>query len=411
MTDNNLKKISVLMTTSTLPRWKGDAEQNIVFKIAKNIKAYSSRLDITILAPSYPGALFHEKIDGIEIIRYRYFLNRHEKLCYNGGIMANVRQNKLIIFLIPFLLFFQLLNIIKINKKKKIDIIHAHWIIPQGIIAAIYKKLFNKKIKLIVNAHGVDVYSFNSPAFRFLKAFTLRTADHISAVSHDLASEIKNKFYKANNVSIIPNAINLNKFIPKLEISRLKEKHRIKSHCLLFVGRLAPKKGVIYIIKAMPKILDYFPDTKLLIVGYGQLEKKLKTEAAKIGLEKNIEFTGSIPNSQIPRYYNLADIFIGPSIVSDDNDTEGFGIVFIEAMACATPVITTATGGIIDIVIPNKNGLIVPPKDSEAIAKMSIDLLRNKDKRKLLGKYGRDTVINKFNWKKIIPQYINLYEK
>jgi N-acetyl-alpha-D-glucosaminyl L-malate synthase BshA len=405
-------KINILTITSTFPRWTGDTEPPFIFNIVKNLKKYNSNLKVVVLAPHYKGAKTEETLSGIKIYRFKYFIGRWEKLCYQGGIMANIKKNKFLYLLIPVFLFLQFLAIKKIIKKEKIDIIHIHWFFPQGLLVALYKRIFNKNIKIICTVHGGDIFNLQGKLFDLLKSYIFKNVDAITAVSNAIKKEILK--YKINpaKINVIHNAIDTNIFNSNRSAKSilLKQKYNISSFCLLFVGRLVEKKGVIYLINAMPAILSMLLKTKLLIIGDGPELSRIKERVKKLKLQDNVLFAGKIGNNELPDYYKAADIFIGPSIIASDYDTEGFGIVFIEAMACGTPVIATNVGGITDIIKHNQTGILIPQKNPDAIADAVVDLLKNTKKREQLSLNGREYVKNNFNWEEQSLKYITIYK-
>lgn len=402
--------MNILITTSTLPRWGADSELRVVLDIAKNIKKYNPLFNIFLLAPHYRKSQKIEILEGVNIIRYKYFFEKFETLHYNGGMIPNVKRNKLNLLLIPISFLFQLLAIKKIVKKEKIDLIHAHWIIPQGLVAILYKNFFNPKIKIICTVHGVDIFGLKGKVFHFIKKLILKKCDSITCVSRAINEELLKFKINKCKITTINNGIHINFSNSSDQNINLKSKFGIKDFLLLFVGRLEEKKGVSYLIDAMSKILKEFPSTKLLIIGDGTETKNLKEKTQKLILQNNINFLGKIPNDSLASFYKSADIFIGPSIIAKNNDTEGLGMVFLEALVCGTPVISTNTGGIADIIKHNITGIIVPEKNSIEIANQVIALLKNKKKREKLIQCGKKIVVKKFNWQVISSQYSDLYK-
>ncbi|MCK5211440.1 glycosyltransferase family 4 protein [Candidatus Parcubacteria bacterium] len=402
MPDKKQQKISILMTTSTLNRWNQDNELSIVFDIAAHLKKYKN-IQITILAPHFFGAKKEEVAAGVRIFRFQYFFARLQTLCYQGGMLPNIKRNKLNIFLLPFFAFFHLLALHQAIRKIRPQIIHAHWLMPQGFLALLYKKVFRQDFKIICTSHGIDVFSLRGKCFVCLKQWLVKNLDGLTAVSEALKSELIRN-YKADKVRVIHNAVNIENFTPET-----RQRNNIPRPALIFVGRLVEKKGVEYIIKAMPQIIKSYPACHLEIIGDGPKKQSLQKLSQTVSSESNIKFLGSVSHNNIPKYLAASDIFIGPSIVAKNLDTEGFGVVFIEAMACGLPIITTAVGGITDIIKNNENGFIVETKNEQAIADVVIKLLRDESLRVRLGQAGRKTVEEKFTWRSITDKYYECY--
>src|SRR5262249_33102175 len=138
---------------------------------------------------------------------------------------------------------------------------------------------------------------------------------------------------------------------------------------ILFVGRLVEKKGVEYLLNAMPSVIRAYPRAVLVIIGEGTQRPELEELARKLGIQPWVRFLGRIPNDELPKYYAAADVFVGPSVIDKFGDTEGLGIVFLEAAACQVAIIGTSVGGISDVLINEVTGTQIDPSDSDQLAR------------------------------------------
>ena len=136
------------------------------------------------------------------------------------------------------------------------------------------------------------------------------------------------------------------------------------------------KKGVEYLLQAMPKILSKLPSSRLIIVGEGSLKNNLEEIVKNKKLENAVTFIGPVNNKELPKYYASSDIFIGPSIMTDDGDTEGLGLTFIEASMSECVPVGSRVGGITDVIQENKTGLLVEEKNPDDIADKIISRIR-----------------------------------
>lgn len=388
-----MKKKRLLVFASTFPRWKNDTLPPFVYELSKRL---TSEFDVHILAPHYPGSKRFEIMDNMKVYRFRYFIEKYQKLAGSGGILPTLKKNKLFYFQVPFFMLAETFSLYRLTKKIKPDVIHAHWIIPQGFAAAINKKLTGAPY--VVTTHGGDIFGLQGRFPTLLKKFILRNAKEITVVSTAIKKEISKKVDSNLCVKVIPMGVDSKLFNPNKMDANLKKKYEINGPFLLFVGRLTEKKGVEYLIKAMPDIVKENKKTKLLIVGSGELENKLKSLSKSLNLEKHVIFIGPIPNSELPKYYATADIFIGPSIVSKGGDTEGFGLTFVEAGMSGCYLIGTNVGGIKDIITNEFSGALINSKKESEISKSVIDIIDLKNARKR-------TPFNKFSWASIKEQY------
>ena len=303
---------------------------------------------------------------------------------------------------------FQFLAILKAVRKYKINFIHCNWLIPQGFFAFIINKIFN--IPYILTALGGDVFAFrNMPGFRSLKTLVLKHCCLCTANSLDLIEHLK-ILSPTTKLQYIPVGVDEEFFNEGNFDPQLKTDLEITGPFLLAVGRFAEKKGFKYLIDAMPAILNEFPKTKLVLVGYGPQEADLKSQTKILGLEECILFVGGKSRLELSRYYATADIFIGPSIIAQGGDTEGQPAAFIEAMASKTAIIASDVGGIKDIIEDGKTGLLVPQKDSGQITKAIITLCKNATLKQDLEENGKQHILEKFRWKAVAQQYMGIYE-
>jgi glycosyltransferase involved in cell wall biosynthesis len=394
-------KKRLLVMASTFPRWKNDTIPPFVYELSKRL---TKDFDVSVLAPYSKGSKKHEASDRMKIFRFKYWFDKEQNLA-DGAILPSLKKNKFLWLQVPFFVLSEFVNMLKICKKEQIDAIHAHWIIPQGFLAVLYKKIFNKKIKIVITTHGSDIFciKFANP----IKKWVVNNCSVLTVVSNAIKKEVvKLGIKKEVPVEIISMGVDLSKFNPSKYDESIKKRYGINGPFLLFVGRLSEKKGVKYLIEAMSGIVKRFPNVKLLIIGDGEEKDNLLKQAKKTGLfNKNIIFTGAIPNSELPKYYATADIFIGPSIVGKRGDTEGFGLVFVEAIGSGCATIGTDLPAISDIIIDGKTGFIVKQKSSEGISNKVIELLENKKLHEIIKKEGREYVLNKFDWNIIKNKY------
>lgn len=404
-------KKRLLITSSTFPRWTKDTEPPFVFELGKRLV---KNFDVFILAPHFQGAKKFEKLENLKIHRFQYFWpEKWQKLCYRGGILPNLKNNKLLILQAPFLIISEFLAVRKIVKKERINLIHAHWIIPQGLIAVLYKKLFREKdLKIICTTHGGDIFGLQSRLMKRIKQWTLNNVDRLTVVSHAIKGEVKKLgIRKTLSIKVVPMGVDYRVFNQNCYDEKVKEKHNIRGSFLLFVGRLVEKKGVKYLIEAMPRVVRKYPQTKLLIVGSGPLKKSLENQTKRLNLANNVLFVGGIENNKLPKYYATADIFIGPSVKTKDGDTEGFGVVFVEALLSKTCVISSDLKSISDIVKNEKTGVQIDVKNSDLLAEKIIELIGSREKRERLAKNGHDFVKKNYSWNVIANKYRKVLEK
>ena len=401
-----LKHLRVLVLATTYPRWENDSTPHFVFDLNRQL---AKKVETWALVPHFDGAKYSEEMDCVRIIRFPYFFpTKLQRLCYEGGILPNLKSSWLARFQLPFFLICQFLAILKAVRKHKINFIHCNWLIPQGFFALIMHKMFN--IPYLLTSLGGDVFAFqNTPGLRSLKKLVLKHSYLCTANSLDLIKHLK-ILSSSTKLQYIPVGVDESFFNEGKFDPQLKADLKITGPFLLAVGRFAEKKGFKYLIDAMPAILNEFPDTKLVLVGYGPKKAELKSQTKKLDLEKHIIFSGGKSRLELSYYYATADIFIGPSIVAKGGDTEGQPAAFIEAMASKTAVVASNVGGIEDMIEDGKTGLLIPQKDSEQISKSVITLCKDNALKQRLEENGKQRIMKNFRWEAVAQQYMSIYE-
>lgn len=337
-----MKKL--LVTASTFPRWEGDTEPRFVLDLSKYM---ADEFEVTVLVPAAPGAKDEEILEGVRVIRYHYFpVHKWETLCYPGAIVPRIKEKKIRVLLVPFLFLSLWWHLLKLLPE--FDIVHAHWLIPQGIVQSFFKKAY------VVTGHGGDVTSLNKGIFRKFKIRCLKKASHVTVVSEYLKSKVQELVPEIN-----PDVISMG-----VDTARFGRQYYVPDYfgqgdkrVVLFVGRLAEKKGVKYLIEAMEQI-----DAALVIVGDGPLKEELEKQAS--GIADKVIFLGAKTHDELKTIYASADIFVAPSITAKDGDQEGFGLVMLEAMASGLPVVASNSGGISQLIQDKVNGLLCEEKNS-----------------------------------------------
>ncbi len=394
-------KKKILVTASTFPRYENDTEPRFVLDLCKELNKY---YDVTVLVPAAIGAKDKETLEGVNVIRYHYFpIHKWETLCYPGAIVPRIREKKVRVLLVPFLFLSLYMRLFK--ELPKYDEVHAHWLIPQGIVQGFFKKPY------IVTGHGGDVTSLNKGPIKKLKAKCIKNASYVTAVSSALLNTM-NEIYPIEKSDIISMGCNTKNFGKEYRIANYFNQGDKK--VILFVGRLAEKKGVTYLIDAMKMV-----DAKLVIVGSGPLEQELKAQAEEINAnyvkensteDKKIEFLGAKTHQELREIYASADIFCAPSVTAKDGDKEGFGLVILEAMASGLPVVASKSGGIVDLITDNYDGVFTEEKDAQDIAD-KLNLLVNDEAFYNKLKENVYSTASKYDYEVIGEKYRDIFDK
>lgn len=388
-------KKRILVLTSTFPRWQGDNEPPFVFELSRRL---SDHFDVVVLAPHAPGAKRFETMGNLEVYRFRYFFPSWQSLAYHGGIMANLKQNRLRYLLVPSFLLSELFSLIFLIKKYQVDAIHTHWLIPNGLIAVVARALIaGKKPVIICTSHGTDLFGLTGVLFRWLQKQVISKVDRLTVVSAALRAHAMSLVHR-DDVEAIPMGVDLTvTFTPPVASGR-------SSNELLFVGRLAEQKGIRYLIMAMPEILKKHPQTTLSIIGDGPERESLLRQTTVSGVGQHVRFHGALENSELRELYGNAAIFVSPSLA------EGLGLTLVEALACECPVVASDLPAIRDVVSDGITGILCNQKDSADLANKIITMLNDPTLRQAIGRAGRQHVLKRFDWNIIAERYIRLID-
>ncbi|MDR3667135.1 MAG: glycosyltransferase [Ignavibacteriaceae bacterium] len=285
----------------------------------------------------------------------------------------------------------------KVLKKFKPDILHSHYASSYGLLGALCQ--FHP---FFLSVWGNDVFDFPQKTIlhKLLLQYILSKPDMLFSTSKIMAKETS--LYTKKKINIIPFGVDTDIFKPKKVRNVFKESDLV----IGTVKGLEDNYGIEYLVKAFIILENKYPNLplRLLIVGGGSLEKKLKNQAKNLINQGKAIFTGHIPHNKISTYHNMIDIAVFPSI------SESFGVSVIEASACGIPVIISDVGGMPEIIKNNVTGIKVRSADENSIAEAIGKLIMDKNLRLKMGEMGRERVIRYFYWQNNIDKMILYYE-
>ena len=353
-------------------------------------------LEVDVYAPSYRGLKSHN-YRGIAVKRFRYCIKSLERLSHERTVPDRIKENKLWLFIVPFYIIGGLLGLFRVCRQKKYDVIHVHWPFPHALFGWLAAKLC--RAALVCQFHGVELrWVENSlPAFGALLDWSLRVSDLVVANSSHTSAAIRKRGVDCR-LEIVPygSPVEFRERVAKSSADK----------GILFVGRLVERKGVEYLIRA----LEYLDNSYgLTIVGEGPESEKLRALTAELGYGDRVKFAGRVGGEDLEKCYAAADCFVLPAITDSRGDTEGLGVVLIEALSSGLPVVASKSGGIVDIVLDNETGILVPEKDPRALASAIEKVLTDSELVGRLVAGGQEHVRKNFSWDSIIEKLITLY--
>jgi glycosyltransferase involved in cell wall biosynthesis len=262
-------------------------------------------------------------------------------------------------------------------------------------------KLFVRKLPpIVITSHGGDLYALKSNTGKVLKKWVLARANAITVVSSAMKEYcIQELAIEPSKVQVLSMGVDLKStFIPNSSLVR-------ENKNIIFVGRMVEKKGVKYLIKAMPSVLAAEPNAKLTLIGDGLLRGRIESDVKELGLEDSVTLLGAVSNQLIPDYLSASAIAVVPSIIDSNGDQEGLGLVAVEAMGCGCAVVVSDLPALRDVVKNGETGMMVEPQCPEDIANKLVYLLSNQSRCREIADNGRRFVITKFDWDDVAAKY------
>jgi glycosyltransferase involved in cell wall biosynthesis len=387
----------VLVLTSTYPRWQGDTVPAFVHELARRL---ADEFEMHVLAPHAAGAREEESLDGVSVHRFRYLPARFETLAYGGGILPGLRSRPWrAAALFPFLMA-EYTATAKLLRALDFSLIHAHWLVPHGIIAARFKR---QNLALLCTSHGSDLFALSGTFFRPFKRAALKHADAITVVSGALRRKAETLIGETDRISVMPMGVDIARFHPPAPGTGRSG--------LLYVGRLVREKGLHTLLSAMHDTALSGLNPHLTVIGTGPAEGLYKSQAAKLGLGSQVTFLGAMPNPQLVPYYQRAQALIFPSLLGPDGQQEGMGLVPIEALACECPVIASCLPAVSEIIRDRETGMLFAPDDISGLAGCIADVLHDPEMARKTARAGRELVEQRYGWDASAAAYRDLYLK
>lgn len=400
-------KSKILVTTTTFPRWENDPEPRFVLDLSKELQ---KQFDVTVLAPAAPEAKLVEQLEGINVLRYRYApLRSQEVLAYPGSIMARLHKHPLYWPLVPLLVAGLYRKIRAVLSKTPYACVHANWAIPQGFVQGAFFS-GSTDPPYVLATRGGDIYTAKHGFRRRLVRLALKRAAAVTSVSKALRDVIiKEIGFEADleNLHVISSGVALDRFKPDLRDEQWPVQYGLNRPLILFVGRLAEKKGLTYLLQAMATKPVQNTSASLIIVGDGPLRSDLEAEVRARHISDRVRFIGSLDHRFLPIVYASADLFCAPFITGKDSDEEGLPTVLTEAGASGLPSIVSDAGGVKEILVNAQTGFIVPQKDPNALGDALYQLITDDQQRRTFGNNALHAV-QAFSWENIGKRYTKI---
>jgi L-malate glycosyltransferase len=292
-----------------------------------------------------------------------------------------------------------------VARSENLDLIHVHYAIPHSISAILARESIKSKryLPVITTLHGTDITLVGADrSYLPITKYALQESNGVTAISKFL-KEATIETFDFDDIEVIPNFICPKDYQRNFDSPLRAELAPNDEKLLVHVSNFRPVKRPIDCVEIFAKVLQQDEKVRLIMVGDGPERSAAKFRARQLNIEENVIFVGKRPN--ISDYLEIADVFLLPS------ETESFGLAALEAQSCEVAVVATRVGGIPEVVNDGESGFLSNISDIEKMSDDVVKLLKDNDLRMSFGKRGRELAVERYNTDKIIPQYINYYEK
>jgi glycosyltransferase involved in cell wall biosynthesis len=416
--------VRIAVLAHSFPRFPGDTHGPFVKRLSEELAELGHEVRVLVPwdpelsgdpGPGSPLAAVHS---------FRYVKpDRWHRFGYSRTMQRDVKVRGFAVAQAFPYLHFGTRALRRLVREHRIDLVHAHWILPNGWMASRVARSVG--VPFISTLHGTDVYIAEKNAVtRRLAASALAAAGHVTSCSADLRSRLlavagaPEGSPTAAKVSLVPNGTDLppdGAIGPEaaraarraLGLGDLPGEARI----VAAVGRMVDKKGFRYLLEAAPAILRERPDVRLVIGGQGDLLEEHRARAGASGYGDRILFPGGLQHPQVLELLAAAEVFVMPSVRDAAGNIDGLPVVVLEAMAAGAPVVATALAGMPLAVEDGESGLLVPEKDPEALAGAIGRLLDDPARGRALGEAGRARVEAELTWKSIARIHDGIYRR
>jgi len=366
-------------------------------------KRLTTQFEVRVLCPHAQGATAWEILEGVQVVRYRYAPSRLETLVNDGGIVTNLKRQPWKWLLVPFFLLGLFWHTWREIHRWRPNVIHAHWLLPQGLVLALLGLLDRRAQPFLVTSHGADLFALRASPLTALKRFVARRAAALTVVSQAMKVELARIGVSLDKVSVQPMGVDLmQRFIPTPDLPRSREE-------ILFVGRLVEKKGLRYLLAAMPEIIARHPSAFLTVVGFGPEEGERRAQAEALGIAHQLHFLGARSQVELPALYRRAAVFVAPFVRAESGDQEGLGLVLVEALGCGCPVVVSALPAVLDLLDPKTDAAaLAPPGDVAELAARINAALAAPEQARSKARELRERLQQGFDWQSIASRYATL---
>ena len=401
---------TVVMVTTSYPRFPGDGIGTFIEPIAHGIAQRGH--DVHVVAPWHPLVRRPPRQGRVRFHFFRYApLQRLSLFGYAAALKADVGLRPAVYLVTPLALAAGWCAVRRVVRRTGASILHAHWVVPGGFLAA----MSNPGLPLVISLHGSDVFvAERNPVARSAARFAFGRAQWVTACSDDLRRRALGLGARDARTEVLPYGVDVDRFRPNSGTRvRIRRAHGLGDTDQLVVaaGRLVRKKGFEFLIDAVATLQAAWPRLTLLLAGGGDLEQELHQRAARQGVGQRVVFLGAVAQDDVAELLAAADVVAVPSVRDDAGNVDGLPNVLLEALASGTPVVATAAGGMGAVAIDGETARVVPERSPEPLAAAIDELLRRPEYGAKLGRQARSEMRRTRSWASVAERFEQAYAR
>ncbi len=395
----------VLVSSSTFPLRPDDGLPRFVYDLAQ---ALARRCQVTALAPDAPGAARRERMADVDVRRFSYFRPRRwQSLAYGHGILGNLRASPLAVLQPPPFVWCQARATRALVREQGIDLVNSHFLIPQGLSSALARGP-SARFRHVLSVHAGDVYALSRLPFgRALARFVVSRCDGVFAAGSHVRERLDQLLRTPSQAVVQPMGADFALF--RGAGARPPVASPFADGYVLFLGRFVEKKGAVYLLRALPRVLERWPGLGLIAIGYGPLEGDLRREVTRLGLEGSVEFVGRKTHAEIVPYLQGSRLAVVPSIIDRHGETEGMPTVVAEALAAGARVVGSAVDGIPDLIRHGRNGWLCRQRDPGDLAEKMLLALDDPTPSAIVERAVGTA--RGLDWAQVAGRYLEVFER
>lgn len=407
-----MKHLTICMLTSSYPKYPGETTAPFIEEIAAGLARRGNT--VHMVAPFHQDVRRTPVERGVHLHFFRYSPLRALNIWgYAESLRADVGLRGRALAVAPLALGAASATMLRLTSgaMSAFDLIHAHWVLPNGVPAALVARC--RHVPFVISLHGSDVYLAERAApLALAAAGAFRAAAGVTACSSDLRERALRLGARTGNVAVIPYGVDPQAFQPDPHAHaaiRAELQLPADASLIVSVSRLVYKKGLTYLLEAFPRILAHHPRAVLIIGGYGDLRTELEQRAHALGIAAHVRFPGQLSRDRAARYISAADVFVVPSIRDQGGNIDGLPNALLEGMATGRPIVASRVAGIPEAIDDGTHGLLVPERDPPALATAILQLLDNPPFAQQLGQAARRRIVEELTWDATAERFEKFY--